>query len=190
MKLRIAVVAVCSALASGALAAGPSAQSPGVKRGEYLVSMMACNDCHTPWKMGPKGPAPDATRFLSGHPSELKMPATPDLGMGPWMASASATMTAWGGPWGVSFTANLTPDAETGLGSWTEKMFIDAMRNGKHQGKGRPILPPMPWESYRNATDADLKAIFAYLKTIKPIRNAVPQPIEPPAPPPGAAPPR
>ena len=56
----------------------------------------------------------------------------------------AATNTAFAGPWGVSFTANLTPDKETGLGKWTEEMFIATMRTGRHQGKGRPMLPPMP----------------------------------------------
>ena len=61
----------------------------------------------------------------------------------------SATNTAWAGPWGVSFTANLTPDKETGLGDWTEEQFIATMRTGKHQGKGRPVLPPMPYFNAR-----------------------------------------
>ena len=89
------------------------------------------------------------------------------------------TMTAFSGPWGVSYSANLTPDDETGLGKWTEKTFIDALRTGKHLGKGRPILPPMPWQGIGTATDSDLKAIYAYLRSIKPLKNAVPDPIEP-----------
>lgn len=149
-----------------------------IARGEYLVTTFGCADCHTPWKMGPKGPEPDAGLHLSGHPATLKLPPAPPL-PSPWMATAAATMTAWSGPWGVSYTANLTPDAETGLGKWTPQMFIEAMRTGRHQGKGRPILPPMPWTAYRNATDRDLKAIFAYLRSIKPIVNKVPEPSEP-----------
>jgi len=173
-----------AALAATAQAGEPAKHGKGnaalIKRGEYIVNMMGCQDCHTPWKMGPKGPEPDVTRHLSGHPADMKMPPAPALQM-PWMAAASATMTAWSGPWGVSFTANLTPDPETGLGKWTEQMFIDAIRTGRHQGKGRPILPPMPQPALKNATDADLKAIFAYLRSIKPIVNKVPEPIEPPA---------
>ncbi len=172
------------AAASAATAGAPSKAKPSplVKRGEYLVNMMGCSDCHTPWKMGPKGPEPDMSLLLSGHPAQMKMPPAPQLAM-PWMASAAATMTAWSGPWGVSYTANLTPDPETGLGKWTEQMFVDAIRTGRHQGKGRPILPPMPWEAFKNASDADLKAIFAYLHSIKPIVNKVPEPLEPaPAP--------
>ena len=93
---------------------------------------------------------------------------------------ASDTMTAWVGPWGTSFTANLTPDPETGLGRWTEKDFIQTIRTGRHQGQGRPILPPMLWEQYRNASDDDLKAVFAYLRQVPAIRNRVPQPVDPP----------
>lgn len=175
-----------AAFAATAHAGEPAKPGKGnaalIKRGEYIVNMMGCQDCHTPWKMGPKGPEPDTSRHLSGHPAEMKMPPSPQLAM-PWMASIAATMTAWSGPWGVSYTANLTPDPETGLGKWTEQMFMDAIRTGRHQGKGRPILPPMPWEALRHATDADLKAIFAYLRSIKPIVNKVPDPVEPaPAP--------
>ena len=129
--------------------------------------------------MGPKGPEPDMTRLLSGHDSSLKMPPAPALSSPPWGWTGSMTMTAFSGPWGVSYSANLTPDDETGLGKWTEKTFIDALRTGKHLGKGRPILPPMPWQGIGTATDSDLKAIYAYLRSIKPLKNAVPDPIEP-----------
>jgi mono/diheme cytochrome c family protein len=88
-------------------------------------------------------------------------------------------MTAWSGPWGVSFTRNLTPDSDTGIGKWTEQNFIDTIRNGKAMGKGRPLLPPMPWPMYRNLTDEDLKAMYAYLKTIQPVKNRVPEPLAP-----------
>jgi hypothetical protein len=116
-------------------------------------------------------------RILSGHPEGLavKPAAVPDG----WMGMVSPTFTAWVGPWGVSFTANLTPDQNTGLGVWTEEMFIQAIREGKHMGNGRPILPPMPWEMFRQMTDDDLKAVFAYLRTLKPISNHVPDPIPP-----------
>lgn len=164
---------------AGTFAVPAAATDPAVARGEYLVTIMGCNDCHTPWAMTPKGPEPDMTRMLSGHPQDLVMPPAPKLGDGPWIAAVGATNTAWAGPWGVSFTANLTPDPETGLGKWTEKTFITAIRTGRHEGQGRPILPPMPWTMIRNATDQDLGAIFAYLQSIQPIKNRVPQPIEP-----------
>ena len=161
-------------------ASAPAAIDP-VGRGKYLVSAMGCHDCHTPWKMGAQGPEPDMTRALSGHPADATMPAPPKLPEGPWNGLvAGPTMTAWSGGWGVSFTANLTPDAETGLGKWTEEMFITAIRTGRHEGKGRPILPPMPWPMYRNLNDEDLRAIFHYLRSVPAIRNRVPQPIDPP----------
>lgn len=149
-----------------------------VARGEYIVSTSACHDCHTPFTMGPNGPEPDMTRALSGHPEGLKMPPPPKL-EGAWVWAGAGTNTAFAGPWGISFTANLTPDKETGLGSWTADQFVTAIRTGKHLGKGRPILPPMPWPVYRNLTDDDLKSVFAYLQTLKPIRNKVPEPVEP-----------
>jgi mono/diheme cytochrome c family protein len=151
-----------------------------IARGEYLVWFGGCNDCHTPWKMGSKGPEQDFSRRLSGHPAELVMPAAPGLPPGPWVMTASGTMTAWAGPWGVSFTANLTPDKETGLGDWTEEMFIATMKTGRHQGKGRPLLPPMPYFNLRELTDEDIKSVFAYLQSLPPIRNRVPAPIDPP----------
>lgn len=150
-----------------------------LERGKYLVNIMVCNDCHTPFKMGPKGPEPDMSRELSGHPQDLVMPPVPQMGNGPWVWAGAGTNTAFGGPWGTSFTANLTPDPETGLGKWTEETFIQAIRTGRHEGQGRPILPPMPWPQFRNASDEDLKAVFAYLRSIKPIKNRVPLPVEP-----------
>jgi hypothetical protein len=169
-----------------ATASGP-AQRPAagthrtpVALGAYLVSTSGCHDCHTPFKLGPKGPEPDMTRALTGHPEDLKMPPPPALPAGPWMVTAAATNTAWAGPWGVSFTANLTPDKETGLGDWTEEQFVAAIRTGKHQGKGRPILPPMPYPVYANLVDDELKAIWAYLQSLAPVKNRVPQPIDPP----------
>lgn len=151
---------------------------PQVERGRYLVTTVGCGDCHTPTMMGPNGPDKDMTRMLSGHPESMVMPAPPSP-VGPWLVSASATETAWSGPWGVSFTANLTPDKETGLGNWTEQMFLDTIRNGKIMGKGRPILPPMPVPAVNSMTDEDLKAIFAYLQSIPAIHNHVPDPILP-----------
>jgi hypothetical protein len=135
-------------------------------------------DCHTPLKMGAKGPERDHARAFSGHPEGKPMSPPPRL-EGPWMASLTDTMTAWSGPWGTSFTANLTPDEETGLGRWTEDNFVQAIRTGRHMGKGRPILPPMPIEPISNLTDDDLRAVFAYLQSLPPIKNRVPEPIPP-----------
>ena len=158
--------------------ASPEQKKARVERGSYLVGMMGCNDCHTPWKMGPQGPEPDMTRALTGHPQDVVMPPAP-AASGPWIWHGGATNTAFAGPWGVSFTANLTPDKETGLGTWTEEMFIATMRTARHQGKGRPILPPMPVKMIGRANDEDLKSIFAYLQSLAPVKNKVPAPIEP-----------
>ena len=156
--------------------AGKAAQ---IARGEYLVEIMGCHDCHTPAKMGPNGPEQDRSRALSGHPEELVMPPAPALPPGPWVASIAATFTAFASPGGTVFTRNLTPDKETGLGTWTEEMFIATMRTARHQGKGRPILPPMPVKMIGRANDEDLKSIFAYLQSLAPVKNRVPTPIEP-----------
>ena len=156
-----------------------------IKLGEHLVKVGLCADCHTPKKMGPGGPEEDNTRMLSGHPASPALPPAPKLPPGPWMIATDGGLTAWTGPWGVSFTRNLTPDKETGLGDWTEQNFIDTIRTGKKLGKGRALLPPMPVPGINNYTDAELKAIFAYLRTIPAIKNPVPEPI-PPAPQPAA----
>ena len=147
-------------------------------RGKYLVTSVGCNDCHTPWTMGPQGPGPDMSRMLSGHPASAKITAPAKL-EGPWMWAGDNTMTAFSGPWGVSFSMNLTPDSLTGIGSWTQETFVNAIRSGKHMGTGRPILPPMPWQEFKNLTDADLGSIYMFLRTIPAISNQTPTPIMP-----------
>jgi cytochrome c553 len=155
-----------------------------VERGKWLVNLGGCDGCHSPKVLTPKGPVPDTTRLLSGHPAAWKVREVPPSVLGPdkWGALASGDFTAWAGPWGMSFAANLTPDVETGMGSWTVDMFIKAMRTGQHMGEGRDILPPMPWEKIGHLSDEDLKAMFAYLESLKPIVNAVPDPVPPGAP--------
>ena len=154
-----------------------------VERGKWLVMVGGCADCHSPKVFGPEGPMPDTTRFLSGSPAGTKVPDIPFDAMGPdkWGALTTPDLTVWAGPWGVSFTMNLTPDVATGLGSWTPEMFMKALRTGKHMGEGRPILPPMPWPAIGQLKESDLRAIFAYLRTLKPIANAIHEPIAPPA---------
>ena len=161
-------------------AASTPNQSPA-ERGKYLVTVGGCNDCHSPKTFGPNGPEVDMTKQLSGNPSTDKLPPVPKGLIGPmgFGTVANNHLTAWVGPWGVSYAMNLTPDKETGLGSWTPEMFVNAIRTGKHQGTGRPILPPMPWNWYRNMTDDDLKAVFAYLQTLPPIKNPIPDPLPP-----------
>lgn len=156
-----------------------------VKWGEHLVTLCGCNDCHTPKKMGPNGPEPDMSLILSGHPSQ-----TPPLPMGQKEAAkrnliVTQTLTQWIGAWGTTYAVNLTPDS-TGIGAWKEDQFIKALREGKWMGLDgtRPIMPPMPWQMYKNMTDDELKAVFAYLKSIPPVHNMVPQAeLVPPSPP-------
>ncbi|MFN0317285.1 MAG: diheme cytochrome c-553 [Burkholderiales bacterium] len=148
-------------------------------RGKYIVTVSGCNDCHTPWKMGANGPEPDMSRMLSGHPENMNLPPAPTLPDGPWLVTVAATNTAWSGPWGVSFTANLTPDKETGLGKWTLRNFTDTIRTGRHMGRGRPILPPMPIPMYKHFTDEDLASVFGYLQSIPAVTNRVPEPLPP-----------
>ncbi|HET9212475.1 MAG TPA: c-type cytochrome [Thermoanaerobaculia bacterium] len=161
--------------------AAKASPANAVERGKYLVTISGCNDCHTPMKMGANGPEPDTAHLLAGHPSEMAMPPAP-AAQGPWLWSGAATNTAFAGPWGVSYSANLTPDKETGIGIWKEEQFIKAMRTGKHWGEGRPILPPMPWQGIAAMSDGDLKAVFAYLQSVPPVRNSVPNAVLAPAP--------
>ena len=178
----VAAGALLAALGTAACTAPKAAsQATRAERGKYLVTIGGCNDCHTPLKMGPKGPEPDMARMLSGHPESFEISAGTTPESEKWMVTMAATGTAFSGPWGVSFAANLTPDQNTGLGIWTEDMFIGAIRTGKHMGVSRDILPPMPWPMYRNATDEDLKSIFAFLRSIRPIHNRVPTPLPPAA---------
>ncbi|HET7524329.1 MAG TPA: c-type cytochrome [Burkholderiaceae bacterium] len=175
-----AVAAATALLTAVPASAADNVLTAKVARGQYLVSTSGCHDCHTPFKPGPNGAEPDMSRALSGHPESLVMPPAPQLPAGPWLVTMAATNTAFAGPWGVSFTANLTPDADTGLGQWTLKNFMDTIRTGRHMGRGRPVLPPMPIPVYNNFTDDDLEAVYSYLRTIPPIRNRVPEP-RPPA---------
>lgn len=168
-------------LAGRAAASAPPAPKGGpVERGRYLVTIAACGDCHTPLKFGPNGPEPDMSKWLSGAPGSPKMPPPPKLDPA-WMMVA--TNAVFAGPWGISYAANLTPDSLSGLGIWSEEMFVKALRTGKHFGTSRPILPPMPWRYYAQMTDEDLKSMYAYLRSIPPVRNQVPDAVVAPPPP-------
>jgi mono/diheme cytochrome c family protein len=176
------VLATASVNAANPASQPVAAAGDRIVRGKYLVDIMGCHDCHTPWKIGPNGPEMDISRALTGHPQDLKMPPAPAVPPGPWMATFAATMTAWSGPWGTSFTMNLTPDKETGLGDWTEEQFMATMKTGRDRGKGRPLLPPMPYFNLAKLSDEDLRSVFAYLQSLPPVKNRVPQPIDPPEP--------
>lgn len=168
------LLAALAALAMSTLARADDT----VSRGGYLVRAMGCGDCHTPLKVGSNGPEPDLARGLSGHPKELKLPPPPPA-QGLWIWGGAASNTAFYGPWGISYAANLTPDMATGLGAWTPEQFVAAMKLGKHAGSGRPIAPPMPWQAFGTLTESDLRAIFAYLRSQPAIVNAVPAMVMP-----------
>jgi mono/diheme cytochrome c family protein len=167
--------------AAPAPAAAPVASAESqVERGRLLILGGACHDCHTPKKIGPNGPEADMSLTLSGHPQSDVITAPYKQKPGEkWTTHVNDHLTAWSGAWGVSFAANLTPDQNTGLGIWTEDMFLEAIKGGKHMGKGRTILPPMPWMYYGQLKDDDLKAMFAYLKSLPAISNRVPVPLGP-----------
>jgi hypothetical protein len=155
------------------------AHSDPVQRGDYLVKALGCASCHTPI-LGTDEQA------LAGHPEGEVYPSwSPDFQARNISMVAGTSGTAFAGPWGVSFAANLTPDDETGLGTWTEDMFFRALRTGKHRGEpqGRKLYPPMTMTAgvlmhgAPVASDEDLKAIWAYLRQLPPFRNRVPAPL-------------
>lgn len=157
------VVAATSALSGTAAAQQPA--NSAVERGRYLVRITGCHDCHSP-KV--QGMTPNLELALSGRPASTQLPSDTKTEV-----HASPDLTAWTGPWGYSVASNLTPDPATGIGTrYNEASFISTMRTGK-KPNGTPIMPPMPSDVYQNMTDDDLKAIFAYLRTVKPIRNPV-----------------
>lgn len=168
-----------SAAAAPAALAGPSEEEK-ISRGQYLVRIGSCNDCHTPWVFDEElgMPRPDMTRMLSGHPEGAP---DPQGTLGPQdVGIIGPTFTSFALPFGVIYAMNLTPDMDTGIGSWTEQMFVDIFRKGRHLGgNGRGVLPPMPWFWIRNLSDEDLRAVYAYLHSIPPVRNAVPEPTVP-----------
>lgn len=142
------------------LAPGPSS----AERGAQLVLLGGCNDCHTPKLPGGKW---DKARALSGHPADA--PLAPDVVGG---VSTNLMLTSWKGPWGTTLARNITPDKETGIGTWTVADFKKTLRTGINP-KGEVIRPPMPIDTLQNLPEEDLEAIYAYLMSVKPIRNAV-----------------
>lgn len=147
------------------------------KRGEELVLQWGCNTCHSPKLFTPHGQLADPDKLLSGHPEDSAHPTIPYelIGTDKWGGFFTPDLTSWAGPWGVSFAANLTPDKNTGIGKWTEEVFLLTMKAGRRNGTGRKILPPMPVHELNQLSDDDLKSIFAYLMSLKPIENKVPE---------------
>jgi len=135
-----------------ALCGNANAADPQVERGRYLVSVIPCTDCHTPGTFLGK---PDMTRYLGGSEVGFEVPGL-----------------------GIFYGTNLTPDKETGLGSWTIEQIATAIRTGTRPD-GRVLGPPMPVESFKHLTQSDALAIAAYLKTLPPIKNKVPGPFGP-----------
>jgi hypothetical protein len=153
-----------------------------VKRGEYLVTIGGCDDCHSPKKMGSMGPELIPELRLSGFPHDGKLPPVDRNTVKSGWALMAPDLTSAVGPWGQSFAANITSDA-TGIGNWKEENFFRAMQKGKYKGleQSRNLLPPMPWFNYKNMPEEDLRAIFYFLKSTKPVNNLVPAPIPPTA---------
>ena len=112
--------------------------------GRHLMATGGCGDCHTPKKMTAQGPVDDSSLLFSGHPSQLPAPSLTASSIETRLA-ATADLTAWVGPWGHSYAANLTPDS-TGLATWTEEQFITCLSKGLFKGieGSRPLMPPMP----------------------------------------------
>lgn len=149
-----------------------------IERGRYLVGIMGCNDCHSPKLMGPQGPYLDPDRILSGYPADRPLPPVP-ANAEAW-ALMAMDLTAAVGPWGTTFAANITSD-ETGIGNWSYEQFERALRHGLYKGLegSRPLLPPMPWQNMVDMKAEDMQAVFAYLKSTKPVENVVPAPMPP-----------
>ena len=155
-----------------------------VKWGERLVFIGGCHDCHTPKKMGPNGPENDMSLMLSGHPAQMPPADYDSKEAAKKGLIVTSTFTAWTGPWGTTYAANLTSDS-TGIGSWKEEQFLKCLHEKKWMGleNTRPLMPPMSMMPAVEMTDDELKAIFAYLKTTPPIKNVIPEAMLLPPPP-------
>lgn len=151
-----------------------------INRGEYLVNTIGCQDCHSPKRMGERGPEVIEELMFSGYPSERNLPEISNEALQNGWILMNEDFTAFAGPWGGSFASNLTSD-DTGIGSWKLEQFKIALKKGKFKGmeNGRDLLPPMPWQNFAKLRDEDLKAIFHYLQSTKPVNNVVPAPIPP-----------
>ena len=155
-------------------------QEDPVKRGEYLVTIMGCGDCHAPKNLSPAGIEFIKPLWLSGYRANVELPKIEKNALKSGWVLFTPDLNASVGPWGISYAANITSDA-TGIGNWTEENFIRALKQGVFKGieGGRTLLPPMPWQNFAIAKDEDIKAIFAYLKSTPPVTNVVPPPVPP-----------
>lgn len=177
--LSLATSLLCLLCGLAVAGGGPRSSAPksdpkaAIARGEYLVRITGCGDCHSP--MGPMGKRIPGREF-TGHPEGMPLPAwNPNMLSQNILMTSNPTATAFAGPWGVSVAGNLTPDKETGIGNLTATALIKSWRSGKHwKFDNRPVLPPMPMEAYVHLTEEDIEAIFAYLSSLKPVKNMAP----------------
>ncbi|WP_342238058.1 c-type cytochrome [Inquilinus sp. OTU3971] len=128
------------------------ADDPQIARGKYLVTISGCNDCHTPGYFFGR---PDMSRFLGGSDVGFEIPGQ-----------------------GVFVGPNITPDKETGIGSWTREQIVTAIQGGKRPD-GRMLAPIMPWHAFAQLTADDAMAIVAFLQSSAPVHNQVPGPFKP-----------
>ena len=149
-----------------------------IEIGQAIIEGWNCSFCHSPQIKGPEGkPIADPNRFMSGHPADEKIPAVPDMVLTSpeWMEFLdNLDSTAWATDNLVVFSANLTPDDETGIGSWTETEFVETLREGRHRGIERRIKYPMPWQELSELSDEELLSVYEYLMTLQPVSNEVP----------------
>ena len=153
LAIALAVVS-CSAkvdTGDGSAVASAADTEATIEHGAYLTTIAGCHDCHTP---GFLFGSPDFDRALSG--SEL----------------------GWSGPWGTTYARNLTPDMETGLGSWSEDDIVHALQTGKRPD-GSELLPPMPWPDFAHMTPRDVRSVAKYLKSLPPVRHQSPPALPP-----------
>ena len=155
-------------------ATAPTAEDK-IKEGERLVAALDCEICHSPKRMGPQGPEVIPELRFGGHQAGSALPPYDEETLKAGWVLFAPDFTSMIGPWGQSYTANISSDS-TGIGMWTEEQFKKVLREGKYKGMDntRPILPPMPWDAYKNLTDEEISKVFAFLKSTKPVKNVVP----------------
>lgn len=148
-----------------------------IKRGKYLVTIAGCGDCHSPKVMTAMGPVPDSTRLFSGHRADAKPNEISTDAFAKGWVLFNGENTSLATPGFISYAANISSDT-TGIGIWSFEQFKMAMTRGKWKGldNSRDLLPPMPWPNYKEMTEEDLQAIYAFLQSTKPVKNVVPAP--------------
>jgi hypothetical protein len=177
ITLTLATLLACTSTTANPDAPATVTNDSLIKRGSYLVNAMGCDDCHSPKRFGPNGPELIEDLRFAGHMASAPVGKVDQSVMKEGWILLGMDGTSAVGPWGISYSANISSDA-TGIGNWTEEQFFTALREGKYKGakEGRPLLPPMPWFVYKNLDDHDIRSIFAYLKSSKPVNNVVPGP--------------